>query len=214
MRGCRPLTPAEAEAMYHAYSGRHRLRDQALHVLCLTTGLRVSEALSLRVGDVVKKGRIVRRVRVVRANTKRAMAGRTIDLAAPARAAIQRQVEWLLANGYLGREQYLFRSQKGDRPISRAEAWHIFTVAAQAAGIDEDMGAIGTHSWRKTFAEQVNRHFISLLMAGELINPMLETSRALGHKSMDSTEKYLSYNTGASQSALRHLEEIHGYGMA
>lgn len=213
MRGCRPLSIAESAAMFRAYAGRYRLRNQALHMLCVTTGLRVSEALSLRVADVVKKGRVVRRVKIARASTKRALAGRTIDLAAPARAAIARQVQWLLENGHLGRQQFLFLSQMGGRAITRAEAWNIFNQAARAAGLDEDQGTLGTHSWRKTYAEQVHRHFIAMLRRGALIHPMLETSRALGHKSMDSTEMYLSFNRECQQSALRHMETIHGYGM-
>ena len=214
MRGCRPLRIDESAAMFRAYSGRYRLRNQALHMLCVTTGLRVSEALSLRVADVMKKGSVVRRVRIARASIKRALAGRTIDLAAPARAAIARQVQWLLENGHLGRRQFLFRSQMGDRAITRAEAWNIFNQAARAAGLDEDLGALGTHSWRKTYAEQANSFFIREFRRGANINPMLETSRALGHKSIESTEKYLSFKLGCQQSALRHMEAMHSYGMA
>ena len=214
MRGCRPLSIKESAAMFRAYSGRYRLRNQALHMLCVTTGLRVSEALSLRVADVMKKGSVVRRVRIARASIKRALAGRTIDLTAPARAAIARQVQWLLENGQLGRRQFLFRSQMGDRANTPAEAWHIFNQAARAAGLDEDLGALGTHSWRKTYAEQANSFFIREFRRGANINPMLETSRALGHKSIESTEKYLSFKLGCQQSALRHMEAVHSYGMA
>ena len=214
MRGCRPLTIEESHAMFMAYSGAFQLRNRALHMLCVTTGLRVSEALSLRVADVIKKGQVVRRVQVARASTKRAMAGRTIDLAAPARESIAKQLQWLLENGHLGRHQFLFRSRKGDRAITRAEAWHIFNLAARNAGLAEDLGTLGTHSWRKTYADVVNRHFIHMLKHGSNINPMLETSRALGHKSIESTEKYLSFNLGCQQSALRHMEAVHSYGMA
>lgn len=214
MRGCRPLTIAESKDLFDAYSGCYKLRNQCLHMLCVTTGLRVSEALSLRVADVIKKGQVVRRVQIARVSTKRAMAGRTIDLAAPARAAIAKQLQWLLENGHLGRQQYLFRSRKGDKAISRAEAWHIFNLAAHNAGLAEDLGTLGTHSWRKTYADTVNRHFIHMLKHGSDINPMLETSRALGHKSIESTEKYLSFNLGCQQSALRQMEALHSYGMA
>lgn len=213
MRGCRPLSPAECRAVYNAYGGRYRLRNQALHLLCVTSGLRVSEALSLRVGDVVRQRQVVRCVRVARANTKRKVAGRVIELAAPARAAIQRQVDWLLQHGYLAREQYLFRSQAGDRPIEPAEAWRIFTNAARRAGLDYDRGGLGTHCWRKTFAEQANKYFLDKYRQGAALNPLLETSRALGHKNIESTESYIgSWSSEPQRAAVRHMEVVHAYG--
>lgn len=211
MRGCRPLSIAEAEAMYTAYSGSYVLRNRCLHLLCITTGLRVHEALSLRVCDVLKKGTVVRRVSIARAKLKRARSGRTIELTENLRAAIQRQLTWLLEQGFFGQQQYLFRSRKGNRPISRWQAWNIFNAAARQAGLAEDLGTLGTHSWRKTFAEMSNRHFIQLLTSGQAINPLLETSRALGHASTSSTEKYLSFNLGCQQSNRRYMEKLHGY---
>lgn len=213
MRGCRPLTDAESKAVYMAYSGRYMVRNQALHMLCITSGLRVSEALSLRVQDVVRKGAVVRRVQIARANTKRKVAGRTIDLTKPARAAIKRQLDWLLQHGHLGRDQYLFRSQAGDSPIQVAEAWKVFNAAAARAGLDEDLGTLGTHCWRKTYAESMNKFFIGQLRLGASINPMLETMRALGHKSIESTEHYISFNLESQQAALRHMEAVHSYGI-
>jgi len=213
MRGCRPLTPDESRRVYAAYSGRHKLRNQCLHMLCVTTGLRVSEALSLRIGDVVKKGRIVRRVQIARQNTKRAMSGRTIDLPTSARAAINRHVFDLAQRGKLGRADYLFSSYDRGKAITRRQAWHIFNSAALAAGLDEDLGALGTHSWRKTFADQANRHFITLNRNGENLNPMLETCRALGHRSMESTEKYLSFKTDYQQTVITYMDKIHEYAL-
>ena len=213
MRGCRPLTPAECAALFDAFWGRYRLRNQALHLLCVTSGLRVSEALSLRVGDVVRQRQVVRRVRVARANVKRKLSGRVIELAAPARAAIQRQVDWLLNHGLLSREQYLFRSQAGDRPIAVAEAWRIFTQAARRAGLDYDKGGLGTHCWRKTFAEQSNRYFLEQCRQGAALNPLLETSRALGHKNIESTESYIgTWNSEPQRAAAKHMEAVHAYG--
>ncbi len=211
MRGCRPLTIAESKAVFEAYSGRHKLRNQCLHMLCITTGLRVSEALSLCVGDVIKKGKVVRRVKIARANMKRKKSGRTVELVAPARTAVERQLQWLLEHGHLSRDQYLFRSQAGDRPILAAEAWKIFNAAAARAGIDEDLGTLGTHSWRKTFADQANKFFIYQLRKGKAINPMLETSRALDHKSVESTERYISFSLEMQSSAMKFMEAMHNY---
>lgn len=211
MHGCRPLTIAESEAMYKSYAGVYKLRNQCLHILCITTGLRVHEALSLRVCDVMKKGLVVRRLHIARARLKRARSGRTIELIEKARTALQLQLNWLVEQGFFGQQQYVFRSRKGNRPLSRWQAWNIFSTTARLAGLAEDMGTLGTHSWRKTFADLSSKHFIQLFGNGVVINPLLETSRALGHASTSSTEKYLSFNLGCQQSNLRHMEHLHEY---
>lgn len=211
MRGCRPLSIEESKAMYHAYAGAYCVRNRCLHMLCITTGLRVHEALSLKVQDIYKKGCIVRRLTINRSALKRARHGRTIELTEQARTAIAAQITWLIEQGYFGQRQYLFRSRKGNRPISRIQAWFIFTSTARAAGLVEDMGPLGTHSWRKTFADLSNKHFIAMFAQGEAINPMLETARALGHASIANTEKYLSFNLGCQQSNVRLMETMHDY---
>ena len=45
-------------------------------------------------------------------------------------------------------DDYLFPSRKGDRPITRVQAYRILNKAAEYCGYDLD---IGTHSMRKTF---------------------------------------------------------------
>lgn len=207
------MTLDESRAVFNAYAGRYRLRNQALHLLCVTTGLRVSEALSLRVADVMRKGAVTRRLTIRRNIFKGKKAGRVIDLPEPARAAIRRQVDWLLTNGHLGSTEWLFRSQYGAKPMSRIEAWKVFNAACLAAGLAEDLGALGTHSWRKTYAAEANRFFIGLYRDGRAINPMLETSRALGHRSIESTEKYLSFEAETQQHAVRYMEKAHAYGI-
>ena len=49
MKGCRPLTDPEILAVKDGFV---RTRDKALFILGLKTGLRISELLSLKVGDV------------------------------------------------------------------------------------------------------------------------------------------------------------------
>ncbi len=56
--GCRPLSNAEVDRVLAAFAGPAAARDRALFVLGLKAGFRVSELLSLRVGDIVHAGRI------------------------------------------------------------------------------------------------------------------------------------------------------------
>jgi integrase len=67
MKGCRPLTDSEIATVKGAFA---RTRDKALFILGLKTGLRISELLSLKVGDVYQYGRLADVVYVERKHMK------------------------------------------------------------------------------------------------------------------------------------------------
>lgn len=213
MAPCRNLTRAECAAMYNAYTGRHKMRNQCLHLFCLTTGLRIHEALSVKVSDVLQNRQIVQAVQIRRGKMKQAAQGRTILLPAQTRTAIRLQLDWLLKNGHLGPDQFLFRSQTGDRPILPAEAWKIFQDAANTAGLRRDLGALGTHSWRKTFASEIFCAAVERMQAGERIDPMREVARALGHADLKNTEKYLPIDHDEALKNMRVMEAVHSYAL-
>jgi integrase len=56
MQGCRPLSEEEISQVTQAFDGPFALRNQALLLLDVRTGYRISELLSLRVGDVYQRG--------------------------------------------------------------------------------------------------------------------------------------------------------------
>jgi integrase len=66
MKGCRPLTDEEVALMQRSFGGFYADRDKALFLLGVKPGFRISELLSLRVGDVTQHGRLVDRVTVPR----------------------------------------------------------------------------------------------------------------------------------------------------
>jgi integrase len=66
MKGCRLLTDDEVKRVRQSFHGRYAKRNEALVVLGVACGFRISELLSLRVGDVLQHGRIVDRVTVAR----------------------------------------------------------------------------------------------------------------------------------------------------
>ena len=213
MPPCRPLKIEECAAMYSAYTGRHKLRNQCLHLLCLTTGLRIHEALSIRVSDVLQNRQVVQALQVQRGKMKQAAQGRTILLPAQTREAIRLQLDWLLKYGHLGPDQFLFRSQLGDRPMRVAEAWKIFNDAANKAGLRRDLGTLATHSWRKTFATEIFCAAVDRVQAGERIDPMREVARALGHADMKNTEKYLPVDPEVAFKNMQMLEARHSYAL-
>ena len=88
MKGARPLTDSEVLQVSNSFRGRYALRDRALFVLGIKTGLRISELLSLAVGGVLQHGRIVDRVHVQRRHMKRKTEGRTVLLHPEAQEAL------------------------------------------------------------------------------------------------------------------------------
>ena len=182
MKGCRPLTEAEVDLVQRSFGGAYADRDKALFLLGVKSGFRISELLSLRVGDVSPHGRIVERVTVARRHMKNKTEGRTVLLHPEAKAAL---ATWLLSLRRLPgvtAQTYLFRSRKGrNRPISPVQAWRILREAVRT---NELTGKLGTHTMRKTFANKVYQ---------KLGHDLVKTQRALGHKNVNSTVSYLSF---------------------
>ena len=177
MIGCKPLTDAELAAV--TFRGKFATRDRALFILGVKTGLRISELLSLRVGDVAE------RVSVARKNTKGRREGRSVALHPAARTAV---ASWV-AEAELGAEEPLFRSREGGA-ITRNAAYKILKGAFSRAGVT---GKTGTHSMRKTFAAK---------LYDALDRDLVKVKAALGHKDINSTVSYLSFETSEVDAAI------------
>ncbi len=100
----------------------------------INTGLRISDILKLKVGDV-KGSHISMR-------EKKTGKQKRIQIT----AALKRELKWVIEE----REdnEYLLQSRQGrNRPIGRSMAYKILSGAAAEFGLDE----IGTHTLRKTY---------------------------------------------------------------
>ena len=120
---------------------RVNLRDHCLFVLGINSGLRISDILSLKISDVTDGSKIKDRI-----SLKEKKTGKFIDfpIGATSTKALK---EYLDTRGEYEPDEYLFKSRKGDGPISGTQAWRILNAAADSVGITD----IGTHSLRKTF---------------------------------------------------------------
>lgn len=184
MKGCRPLTDPEIQALL----GELDTRDRAMLLVGLHTGFRISEILSLKVRDVVDRhGWIVERMSVAKRNMKGKRQGRSVVLHKRAGEALVLLVQQLQSQARARPHHHLFRSlhQGGyeNKPITRRQAWRILREAADRLQLS---GKIGTHSMRKTFAARFYK-----ASGGDLI----ATQAALDHESVDSTARYLGVKT-------------------
>ncbi|ADU95973.1 site-specific integrase [Geobacillus sp. Y412MC52] len=150
------------------------LRDELLFTIGINTGLRISDILALRVGDVRNQKGVVERIEIAEKKTKKT---RVVALNRKTR----RLIELYLAQErpHSRGDEPLFRSQKGGGAISRQHAHYILNRAAKAVGI---VDRIGTHSLRKTFGYFAYKQGTDLAMIQKILNhsSQAETLRYIG----------------------------------
>lgn len=193
MKGCRPLTQVEIQAVAEQLHAHDDLgaRNGALFALGLNTGFRVSELLSIRVGDVQQNGSMVQALEIRRCKMKGKGEGRTVHLNSKAKLAI---TTWLASLKEWGcqADTPLFCS-RARKELSRVQVWRMFDQAFGAIGLT---GTLGTHCMRKTYAMRMHE-----LLKGDL----KQLQGALGHKWITSTAQYLSFKEDLINSAIDNL---------
>lgn len=206
MKGCRPLSQEEVEKAWGAFEGRHAVRNRCIFILGVTTGFRVSELLSLRIGDVMEGEAVKLKVSVPKRHMKGHIEGRRVLIVQEAQEAILKQVKSLREQGYKNNDTFLFRSQRREnRAIGRSVAWKILQVAFSKVGI---INHVGCHAMRKTYAELTLDHLCDRLAKGERVEPLYELGLALGHRDSKSTFAYLSYRTNRAEEAARQIGKL------
>jgi integrase len=201
MKGCRPLIAEEVEQVAASFSGYNAQRDRTLFVLGVMSGFRISELLSLRIKDVVQNKRVRSEVEVLRRNMKGKHESRQVFMNPQAQEAVLNLIAVLQKRGVWNHNSYLFKSRKGkNSPITRVRAYQILSHAFGLCGMS---GKLGTHSMRKTFGNNIYNHMLQLVAEGEPVDAYRETAKALGHKSVASTESYLSFRNEHLRGAVR-----------
>lgn len=168
MTGSRPLTDEEIELVL---GNLKSLRDQTMCLIGIRCGFRISEILSLRIENVTQFGKVANQITVNRANMKGKHSSRTVPLHPQAKKALE---EYLLTFRSYDLKTKLF-------PFCRQHAHRLLKAATNQAQL---AGKVSTHSLRKSFADRVHTAL------GENI---FKTQQAMGHKSVSSTARYLSF---------------------
>jgi integrase len=176
----RPISKTEAQDVAKSFHGAYATRDNCLFVLGVTTGLRVSELLSLKISDVYNSHGIKHTIHIQRKYTKGGYTSRTIPLVDAAKQAI---AEHLNVVGTHRPEAPLFESQRKGRAIDRTRAHQILKTAYLANGITD---SVGCHGMRKAFADNIYERTSHDIVA---------VQEMLGHKSEATTAIYLRYRS-------------------
>ena len=172
----RDLAAARTES-----ANRQAVRDQAMVVLFLNTGLRVSELCSLELGSITiseRKGEI----HVMGKGEK----ARIIPLNNAARSVLS---EWLNLRPE-GRKQ-AFVGKKGE-PLTPSGVHRRLSELGRRAGID-----LSAHTLRHTFAK-------NLVDAGVTLE---KVASLLGHSSLDTTRVYTTPGKADLEKAVRALDD-------
>lgn len=191
MAGARPLTGDEIADVRDSFGGMFAARDRAMFMLGVMAGFRISEILSLRIKDVMRHGKLLDRITVERRYMKGKKQSRTVPLHSIAKEALE---SWILQMDTSSPNTYVFQSRKGkNRPISRVQAHRILAEVFDSLELD---GKLGTHVMRKTFANNVHQ---------KLGHDIFKTQRALGHRNIGTTVKYLAFTESEIDDAIRSL---------
>lgn len=199
MKGCRAIENDEIEKIKQYYneiigdeiidkSDLHT-RNKTIFFMGLYSGFRISELLSLKLGDVYKFGKINDSVYLKRENTKKKVAGRTGIINSYCKPYLEEYINHYNLNNL---DKSLFFSVKGGG-LKPRQVQKIYNDLFNHLQMD---GKLSTHSTRKTFAKKVYE---------AVDENLIDLKQSLGHCSVSSTEKYIAFNNQRVNSALDNL---------
>jgi site-specific recombinase XerD len=220
MKGARPLTETEIEKINQAFDGRYEVRNRCMFIIGIKTGMRISELLSLNVGDVWEKGRPVDILNLRKQQVKGKKEARSIPLNTAAKEAIQEQVNWLSGKFEWGRrrrqthrthatppdwnteltvERAVALPRLEDTPLfpsqigdGRLSRFQAHRILKQAYYDAGLTGKVTTHSLRKSFGTKIYTVSKDIMVTKEL----------LGHANVNTTQKYIGVGMDALRAAV------------
>ena len=187
---CRPFKPDEVPRLLDAFEGKYADRNKALVWLGICTGFRISELLSLKVEDVYEHGEVKDYLRVPKRMMKGGRSRAPKKIYPEAKEHLDRWLDFMQIHMRVNMRSWLFISNKGG-VISGVYCYQMINTAAEKAGIPTE--GIGTHSMRKTFANNMYDYWDARQRAGERIEPMRMVQRELAHASIEDTYAYMEF---------------------
>ena len=179
------LSPDEVRRLI---AGAKNLYHRTMLLMLYGTGLRRSELLQLKVGDIDS------RRMVVRVERGKGGHGREVPLSPALLTALRAYYRWMRPQTYLfpGTEH----GWRTDRPLTSKVVWDAVRCAARAAGIDR---RVSPHTLRHSYATH-------LLEAGADLRTI---QVLLGHADLTHTTVYLHLSPRHLQAAPNPLERLH-----
>lgn len=185
MSGCLPFTEDQVIQVYEYFGQKQNgIRNQALLLIGVTTGLRISDILNLKIKDVAFKNLIIKDL--IRVKIQKTQQWMDIDLMQVVKDTLKKYVDYLWKSRHRCYGKYLFPS-----PFDRTKALTDIRVRQIFYDLAKELcisGKISTHSMRKTFARQVYYKYIDMNL-----DPWPVLMILLGHKNLESTQRYVLF---------------------
>jgi len=179
MNYVQPIRDLEIINGIKRYLKKKNERNYVLFVVGIYTGLRISDILALKVGDLKKDRLFLREIKTSKLKT----------------IPIHPELKKLIKSYLEGREnhEYLIQSRKGiNRPIKRCAAYKILRDVAKRFGLE----SIGTHTLRKTFGYHFHKQTNNSEMLREIFN----------HSDVSITRKYIGIEQDTIDQAIFKLK--------
>lgn len=196
MKGARPLSNDEILLVSDQFSGTYATRNRSLFMLGVSVGGRISELLSLTIGDVWQNHQPVSDLLFQKDMVKGKENARMVPVNADGRKAISDLIDWhrgQRSGRTLAPERPLFVSRQGGGALTRGQAHKILEAAFTKAGLN---GKLATHSMRKSYAQRMYDATGDIYLVREM----------LGHKDVKTTQKYLGVSYQKAQAASAKIE--------
>ena len=148
MKGTRPLDNDEIRSVSTCFTGTFQVRNRGLFMLGVSTGGRISELLSLTIGDVYQNGAAVSDLLFEKSIVKGGEVSRAVPVNADGRLAIEKLIAWRREKyKTIASTRHLFpsRNRNGRVAMNRQTAHEMLKQAFTAAGLN---GKLATHSLR------------------------------------------------------------------
>ena len=181
--------------MSECFTGTFEARNRGLFMLGVSTGGRISELLSLTIGDVFQNSKAVTDLLYNKRIVKGGEISRAVPVNVDGREAIEALIDWHREKyGTIAPSRPLFpsRNKNGTFAMNRQTAHDMLKEAFMDAGLN---GKLATHSLRKSFAQRVYEQSGDIYLVQEL----------LGHANVSTTQKYIGVNYATAREAVEGM---------
>ena len=185
MNTVQPIRDKKKIEQMKKYLKSKSLRDWALFILGINSGLRISDLLKFNVSDVIdEKGKVRDRLIVKEKKTSKT---KNFPLSANALQALTEYITFSKP------KTVLFYSRKGNEPITRQHAYRIINEAARSCGVKEN---IGSHSLRKSMGYHAYIAGVDIVIIQSILNHSSpkETLRYIGITQDELDDVYMELN--------------------
>ena len=228
MKGTRPLDNGEILRVSVCFGGIFAARNRGLFMLGVSTGGRISELLSLQIGDVYQNGRPVTDLLYSKSIVKGGEVSRAVPVNRDGRQAIDDLIGWHIdyygMTENVGKVGFCNEVAEGKRHCPQTEEWamprlfrdrplfpsrngqgtkgmsrrNAHDVLKAAFEAAGLNGHLATHSLRKSFAQRLYDQTGDIFAVQEM----------LGHRNVATTQKYLGVNYASVREALEEMSVL------